>query len=197
MDTWYAVSDTDKMVKSIEQGHRMRAACGRWFWNTVNFLPPGMILTSFLLFPPVLQGPSSHDLSKKNASIGAAFALAACGFLPLSLLPFTGLRSRMSLLGNKLCLTAGLLGALNVAIHLAYDLTTSKMVVAALALAVSQIVCYTAVIWLRSRGSFGKQVEFSMYSHRDRPGRHLSNLQMRDEAPKNTPSNLDGQQIWI
>ena len=71
------------------------------------------------------------------------------------------------------------------------------MMVGALALAGSQIFCYAAVIWLRSRGTMRKKVEFSMYARRDRPGQHLSNLQMRDEVPRNTPSNLDRQQIWV
>ncbi|CRL31181.1 unnamed protein product [Penicillium camemberti] len=55
----------------------------------------------FLLFPPVLNSPLAQGTSKENASIGVAFALAACGYLPLFLLPFAALRSRISPLGNS------------------------------------------------------------------------------------------------
>lgn len=158
-------------------------------------------------------------MSKENAGVGVAFALAACGFLPLFLLPFTALRARLSALGNRsdprfkligsdsltlairLCLTASLFGLLNIVIHLAYGMIRSVMLLTALALAVSQIICYGAVVWLRSCQKARPMPKFCILTPRvrhDRPGQHLSRLVLSDRSsPNGRPSNLEEQHIGL
>lgn len=169
----------------------------------------------------MLHSPFAQGTNREKASVGAAFALAACGFLPLFLLPSGALRVKLSLLGNKyvphsvrvdfvlltvcrLCLTASVFGLMNMVIHLAYGMIRSVMLLTALALAVSQVVCYVAVIWVRV-GRKGRPMPMGSVltprdrrDHRDRPGELLSELVLKDGgSPQERLSNLEERHIRL
>lgn len=99
----------------------------------------------------------------------------------------------------RLCLSASLFGLLNILIHLGYGIVKSKLLLTALALAVSQIVCYIAAIWLRSCRKVRKVPEFSILTHRGRPKsdrirENWSNLVLQDvSSPQGIPRNLEKQ----
>lgn len=78
------------------------------------------------------------------------------------------------------------------------------MLLTALALAVSQIICYVAVIWVRSCQTERPIPEGSILTHRDRRDRHdrpgelLSELVLKDGgSPQERPSNLEEWHIGL
>ena len=156
---------------------------------------------AFILFPPVLQQLETHHSQKVDAGLGVAFALVASGFVPIFLLPFLGTQAanlssreqvwfavriaRTGLTCNfRLCLAAGLLGTLDIVIHLAYGLKTSNILVTALVLAVSQLVCFTAVLWLRSSVCRQGMSLCTRLRHGDPTLRRLEELKMKDESAR-------------
>ncbi|KAJ5882742.1 uncharacterized protein N7473_011176 [Penicillium subrubescens] len=141
MEGW---SRDAKMVKTVEESDKLRRTYLRWHWRVINFLPPVLILISFLLFPLALRDFRTTTSSSLGVGLGMSFALVASGFLPLILLPWAAARSRLSLLGNRLSLVADLFGVVNIGLHIAYGLKLSNLLVTALVLAIGQAVCFVA-----------------------------------------------------
>ena len=108
----------------------------------------------------------------------------------------------------RLCLTASLFGTLNLLIPLAYGLKMNNIFVTALILAVSQIICFTAVLWLRSSRDLGAKSPHASNSRKDLIGKNLRNLVIPNVSPPkdSEPGNLDGhpqrfvfseQKAWV
>lgn len=93
---------------------------------------------------------------------------------------------------SRLCLGAGLLGALNIAIHLAYGMENSIMVVTVLVLAVTQALGFTIVIAVRTTAGRTNRSQESRTAPHDPSLLHLSKLEFTDKKPSQNqmPSTL-------